>query len=44
VRTWKAASVQLSRLVIALKHDRRLALQVNGIEKDLKNETESVNA
>lgn len=44
VRTGKAASVQLSRLAIAIEKDRRLARQVADIEKDLKNESESTNA
>jgi hypothetical protein len=44
VRTGKAASVQLSRLAIALKHDRWLARQVGHIEKELRNASESTNA
>ena len=44
VRTGKAASVQLSRLAIALGNDRRLARQVADIEQDLKHASESSNA
>ncbi len=44
VGTGKAASVQLSRLAIVLKHDRRLARQVDQIEKELRNASEDANA
>jgi hypothetical protein len=44
VRTGKAASVQLSRLAIALENDRPLARQVAGIEQDLKHASVSTNA